>query len=204
MSTRCNVVVGDHIFEHHYDGYPKGVGADLAYFLANINAGTLPFPPRDLDGIAECLRRGIHGRLGEKLGRDHEYEEFSGSMDNEVYFLYLIDGAERKFRLYCVDLRQYIRPFMEAGHMSYEHPLFKAELSPSELGVLFCQPKYEVPLPSVDVPLEERLYAYCGVLTYDQAKFCGFRPDTLGYGNSNDYTCITRVRNVKRPKRWRK
>lgn len=56
MGTRSNIIVGNQQFYHHWDGYPEGVGADLAYFLANINAGYLPAWNKSIEKLAEYLR----------------------------------------------------------------------------------------------------------------------------------------------------
>ena len=65
MSTRCNILIGDRQFYHHWDGYPDGVGADLAYFIANVNAGYLERWSDTIDHLAQFVaEHGIIGRLG--------------------------------------------------------------------------------------------------------------------------------------------
>lgn len=189
MSTRCNILVGHHQFYHHYDGYPEGVGRDLAYFLSNINSGYLPQYGKDLDGIAMLIRdNGIPAVLGNERGRDREYQEEPFGLHGDIEYLYLIDGNRDKYRLWCVSV-----PF----------PISETDIYDCSLEDLFrkyCKPRYEITLPSPDVPEEYRRYHSTYTLNGVQAKLLGLKK-SLGYGQTDWESGLVRVRSVKR--RWR-
>ena len=199
MSTRCNVIVGERVFYHHYDGYFEGVGTDLAYFVANTNAiGIL----KTIDQLADNLKYGIYGRLGKDYGHDRTYEECnSDRINDDIEFLYLIEGTTGDFRLYGVDICVFIKGHPSGG-WPWEHPIFS--MHARELRDIFCCPEYLLPLPSTEVPREKRMYAATHPLTYDQARYCGMTEENLKWGNTDYESGFVRVRNVKRPRWWRK
>ena len=191
MATRCNIIVGDRQFYHHWDGYPDGVGADLAYFVANINASSDPPSLKAIaDGISES---GVIGRLHTGDGRDRSYEPEEFGLHSDIEYLYLIDGKKGDYKLYRVDVWQYIQstPF-EGSH--WEHPFFSYGLS--ALKKRFETAEFEVQLPSAEVPEKERIYACTGILSHDEARYCGMKED-LGYGEREYCTGFVRVRNEK-------
>ncbi len=196
MSTRCNVIVGSRQFYHHYDGYPDGVGKDLAYFLANVNAGTLDCYqiPKDTDMLADYIEdKGVVGILGkaQDYGYDKGYEAERFGLHGDIEFLYLIDGYP--FRLYCVDVWQYIDGTKFKGN-HWEHPFYYSDLG--TLKEQFIKPKYEIALPSLDVAPENRLYLCRGVFNDDEARYCGANGN-LQYGEVDYRTGFIRVRNAK-------
>ena len=199
MSTRSNVIIGDVQFYHHWDGYPEGVGADLAYFIANVNAGYLPAWNKSIGKLAEYVRyNGIPGRLGSERGADtaYEYEEEQG-LHGDIEFLYLIEGTEGDYRLYCVDVWKYCKSTPFEGSM-WDHPFFTYKTQ--ALIKRFCTPEYELNLPPVDVPREKRLYKSSGIFNHAMATQCGMEKE-LGYGEHDYGTGFVRVRNRKGARR---
>lgn len=195
MSTRSNILIGVHQFYHHWDGYPEGVGADLAYFLANVNAGHLEAWNKNLDKLADYVRySGIPGRLCNERGMDkaYEYEEEPG-LHGDIEFLYLIDGTKGDYRLYCVDVWKYCRSTPFEGDF-WDHPFFG--MKTQDLRKRFCTPEYEIALPSPDVPPEGRMYVSTGIFSHDEAKHCGMEKE-LKYGETDYGTGFVRVRNAK-------
>ncbi len=196
MSTRSNILIGNEQFYHHWDGYPEGVGQDLAYFLANINAGHLKAWNGSLEKLAEYVRyNGIPGRLGTDRGVDKAYEyEPEPGLHGDIEFLYLIQGKPGHYKLYCVDVWKYLESTPFEGDF-WEHPFFM--MKTSELTKKFCKPEYEMTLPSPQVPEGQRLYKSFGTFTHDEAKHCGMGTD-IGYGDSDYRSGFVRIRNVKR------
>lgn len=193
MSTRCNVLIGRHQFYHHWDGYPEGVGADLAYFIANVNAGYLEGWSDTIDRLAEFVEKhGVIGRLGSCGGGDRGYEAEQFGLHGDIEFLYIVTGGPGDYRLFCVDVWKYIEDNPSAGRSMFDHPFYDYPFS--TIQKKFAKAEYRMHLPSVDVPVEQRLYASTGILSHDEARYCGMKKD-LGYGEREWETGIVRVRN---------
>ena len=195
MSTRSNILVGNNQFYHHWDGYPEGVGTDLAYFIANVNAGHLESWNKDLDKLSEYIRySGIPGRLAHERGMDTSYEfEPEPGLHGDIEFLYLIDGQKGEYKLYCVDVWKYCKSTPFEGDF-WDHPFF--HMSTKELRKKFCVPEYLMPLPPAEVPEEGRMYQSSGIFSHAEAKHCGMKKD-LKYGETDYSTGFVRVRNAK-------
>lgn len=197
MSTRCNILIGNNQFYHHWDGYPQGVGADLAYFTANVNAGYLGAWGKNLDEIARyvSMKRGIIGRLANTNGgTDNGYEPENPGLHGDIEFLYLMTGTEGKYRLYAVNVWDYIGKHPSRKGEGWEHPFFGYDTH--KLQSLFLKPEYEVPLPSPDVPTKDRLYFPQGIINHEEAVYLGLKTD-LKYGEIDYKHGIVRVRNAK-------
>ncbi len=197
MSTRSNIIVGKEQFYHHWDGYPEGVGMDLAYFLSNINAGYLPVWNKSIDKLAQYIRyHGIPGKLASNRGRDTAYEYEDEGLHGDIEYLYIVQGTEGNYRLYCVDVWRYCRSTPFEGDI-WNHPFFSYKTQ--MLIRKFCTPEYEVALPPAEVPREKRLYVSLGIFNHAEARHCGMEKD-IGYGDCDTGTGFVRVRNQKR--RW--
>lgn len=195
MSTRSNIIVGNQQFYHHWDGYPEGVGADLAYFLANINAGYLPAWNKSIEKLAEYLRyNGIPGRLASERGMDKAYEFEDEGLHGDIEFLYIVQGTQGNYRLYCVDVWEYCKSTPFEGNM-WDHPFFG--MKTKDLIKKFCKPEYEVNLPPADIPPEQRMYMSTGIFNHAEAKHCGMEKD-IGYGEHDYGSGFVRIRNEKR------
>ena len=218
MSTRCNILIGDSQFYHHHDGYPQGVGADLAYWLADRRAKLANRSAEYCEKmLAGELADGIPGRLARTTwGKDDGYEsEAADGLHSDIEFLYIVKvNGGLAPHLYCVDVWKYLEEHPAKGG-NWNHPLFRYK--PSTYRKMFCRPEYEIPLPGTDVPPEEQLYCVSDIVDRDEAVRLGMDPGTnVGYG---DFVGITkdgrflgyrfiRVRNAK-PKKprapaWRK
>lgn len=194
MSTRCNILIGDHQFYHHWDGYPDGVGADLAYFIANVNAGYLERWSDTIDHLAQFVaEHGIIGRLGSCGGGDRGYEAEEFGLHGDIEFLYIVSGESGDYRLYCVDVWKFIEDNPSPGR-AFDHPFFSYNLP--TIKKKFIKAEYRMHLPSADVPEDQRLYASTGIFSHDEAKYCGMRKE-LGYGEKEWETGIIRVRNER-------
>lgn len=201
MSTRSNILVGENQFYHHWDGYPEGVGTDLAYFVANVNAGYIDNWNSDLDKLAEYIRySGIPGRLATERGVDHAYEyEPKPGLHGDIEYLYLIDGEKGDYKLYCVDVWDYIKKSGFEGP-EWDHPFF--DMTPKQLRKNFCTREYEFLLPIVDVPEDRRMYQSVGIFSHREAEFCGMKKN-LKYGETDYDSGFVRVRNIRgRLFRW--
>jgi len=195
MSTRCNILIGRNQFYHHWDGYPDGVGADLAHFIANVNAGYLPKWGDSLDHLAEFVRsNGIIGRLGSCGGSDRAYEAERYGLHGDIEFLYIVTGKPGDYRLYCVDVWKYIQDNPSEDGSLFDHPFYSYPYSTIQRK--FVKAEYRMHLPSVDLPEDQRLYSTTGILSHDEARYCGMRKD-LGYGEKEWETGIIRVRNER-------
>ena len=195
MSTRSNIIVGNQQFYHHWDGYPEGVGADLAYFLANINAGYLPAWNKSIEKLAEYLRyNGIPGRLANERGMDKAYEFEDEGLHGDIEFLYIVQGTQGNYRLYCVDVWEYCKSTPFEGNM-WDHPFFG--MKTKDLIKKFCKPEYEVNLPPADIPPEQRMYMSTGIFNHAEAKHCGMEKD-IGYGEHDYGSGFVRIRNEKK------
>lgn len=93
MSTRCNIILEDAktrkriYLYHHHDGYPEGVGADLARFVAKWNRHYY----YRIEEYANALLKGIESEF---YGRkDDEYELTSG-LHGDIEYCYLIKMSE--------------------------------------------------------------------------------------------------------------
>lgn len=96
MSTRCNIILNGYARDkkiylyHHHDGYPSGVGADLAEFLKQ--RGCKKDGRWDEELIATALVK----------KQDDEYE-CSAGLHGDIEYLYVIDAPYGKLRCYEVD-----------------------------------------------------------------------------------------------------
>ena len=211
LHTSCNVLIGNHLAYHCKYGESMGVGNNLAHYLANVNANLLNRPqsgglmsPRDLDEMAYCIchKGGVPGGFGDYLGWDSGYKEVdSRCLNDDISYLYIIIGDHDIYRLYCVDVNGYLIRHPEHGR-GCENSLFNMDFW--TLRQIFCCPEYEVILPRIEIPLGKRRYMLAQELSYDEAKCHGLINDDLKYGHIESKSGIFRVRNAKRPKRWRK
>lgn len=96
MSTRCNIIITGYAREskiylyHHSDGYPSGVGADLAEFL-NENV---------CKKHEKWYSEGIATKLVKRA--DARYECSMG-LHSDIEYLYVIDCFAGKLECYAVD-----------------------------------------------------------------------------------------------------
>ena len=198
MSTRCNILIGNNQFYHHSNGYPEGVGQDLAYFLANVNDGKLGPWAKNTDEIAKYITEhgGIIGRLGMfNRGKDAGYEPENNGLHSDIEFLYLVNGRQGNYKLYCVDVWKYIDAHPTRSGETWNHPFYK--LDAHRLQANFCTPEYEMKIPSSDVPEDERIYHVNAPISHKEAKYLGLTRE-LDYGGTDWETGIVRVRNAKR------
>lgn len=89
MSTRCNIIVNDDrgnklYLYHHHDGYPEGVGSDLAHFVADRN---IPYFYGGAYGFANRLLKGINSPFYEKV--DNEYE-LTSALHGDIEYVYVV------------------------------------------------------------------------------------------------------------------
>lgn len=89
MSTRCNIILKDEnkskkiYLYHHHDGYPEGVGADLAHFVTEWNKGYFY-------GVEELANRMIKGIESPFYGEvDNEYE-LTSCLHGDIEYLYIV------------------------------------------------------------------------------------------------------------------
>lgn len=92
MSTRCNIILQDDnaakriYLYHHHDGYPEGVGSDLAHYIAEWNK--LYFYA--IEEYANRLIKGEQSPFYEKV--DDEYRLTRG-LHGDIEFLYILHFA---------------------------------------------------------------------------------------------------------------
>ncbi len=199
MSTRCNVLIGDRQFYHHNDGYPGGVGADLAYWLANRRSHGATE-----EGLANELGYGIPGRLANTIyGRDESYEEEpADGLHWDIEYLYIVtsDGPHGA-RLFCVDVDRYLEENPAKGMKNVwdgreRHPFFRYK--PSTYRKKFCDPEHEIALPSADVPPERQVYLLAATMDRAEAVRRGLGPDDDTPYGAYAGGGFFRVRNAKR------
>lgn len=89
MSTRCNIILRDEnknkkiYLYHHHDGYPEGVGADLAHFVSVWNKCYYYC----IEEIATIMIKGLESPLYGRV--DNEYELTSG-LHGDIEYLYIV------------------------------------------------------------------------------------------------------------------
>ena len=89
MSTRCNIILKDEnknkkiYLYHHHDGYPEGVGADLAHFVTEWNTGY----SYCIEELANRMIKGIESPLYGKV--DNGYE-LTSCLHGDIEYLYIV------------------------------------------------------------------------------------------------------------------
>ena len=203
MSTRCNVLIGDRQFYHHNDGYPDGVGADLAYWLSHCGGESQVSADIVEDWMAHYLGQGIPSLIGVSwVDQSYEREDANGlHWDIEYLYLIKVDGPPHfKPHLYCVDVNRYLEENPMKGQKNVwlgreRHPFFGYK--PSTYRKMFCRPEYEMPLPSTEVPRDERVYFMAAMMGRKDAINRGLDPDDdTPYGAYAGHGFF-RVRNAK-------
>lgn len=96
MSTRCNILVGDEMFYHHTDGYPGGVGVELARYLSGMKVRKGKYDAA-LHAVVMGLRRG-------DLGPEYEYEGRNQEPHGDIDYLYRVTCDSTGLHLLCTDL----------------------------------------------------------------------------------------------------
>ena len=195
MSTRCNIILGNTQFYHHSDGYPSGVGAELARFIANLNARNIPWEYRlfsgdtDLDEIVGAAA--YHGLLTAK-GFDKSYVAEPFGLHWDIEYLYIADGELGKIKLYCLDVNDYISAHSEGGSCWGKDRDNNAiwKMSIEELKHSFCKRKYLVKLPDIEVPEDQRRYLLQKTLTHSEVEDLGIMDHELNWGEDNAYGLV--------------
>jgi len=100
MSTRCNIKVivdGETIcwLYHHHDGYPEGVGANLAEFLHKCN-DKREYVPMFFNYVINDM---IKGKVTWVDGTPDDEYEWTGGQHGDIEYLYTIEYAGRTVTL---------------------------------------------------------------------------------------------------------
>ena len=111
MSTRCNIILLDEkhnrriFLYHHHDGYPQGVGADLAHYVSEWNKLYL----YEIEDYANRLIKGMESPFYGNI--DNGYR-LTPCVHSDIEFLYIIRfGYDDEAEKYTAVLECYKIPF---------------------------------------------------------------------------------------------
>ena len=198
MTTRCNILIGKRLFYHESREKEDYVKEDLAYFLAHINAGEMLRWADTIDDVASSVADvGVPSRMTDVRGIDDHYRyQYNFWIDYAADDIYIVTGEKGSLRLYHKPIEKSRKTWY--GAIKEGDPILT--MAKNELIEAYARPEYEVLLPSIDVPPQDRLYVHMGTIDHRTAENYGLRKE-IEYGDLEDDSNLMRVRNVK-PKRF--